>query len=85
MFYGQFYLPVPYNPKLTMVLGNPIYPVENTSERNANGQNVTCKRIANPTKEQVEELMDRYTDALHRLFEQYKVEAGYPNDKLVIT
>lgn len=84
LFYGQYYLPIPYNPKLTMVLGNPIYPT-NTSERNANGQKVTCKRIANPTKEQVEELMDRYTDALHRLFEQYKVEAGYPNDKLVIT
>jgi diacylglycerol O-acyltransferase 2-like protein 3 len=84
LFYGQFYLPIPSNPKLTMVLGNPIYPT-NTSERNANGQKVTCKRIANPTKEQVEELMDRYTDALHRLFEQYKVEAGYPNDKLVIT
>lgn len=86
LFYGQYYLPIPHTPKLSMVLGNPIYPVENTSERNGNGGNkLTCKRIANPTQEQVEELMDRYVNALECLFEQYKVQAGYPNDRLVIT
>lgn len=86
LFYGQYYLPIPHAPKLSMVLGNPIYPVEKTSERNVNGGNkLTCKRIDNPTQEQVEELMDRYVNALERLFEQYKVQAGYPNDRLVIT
>lgn len=44
----------------------------------------TCPRIKNPTTEQVEELMTRYVDALQRLFEQYKVQAGYPNDVLEI-
>ena len=85
LYYGQYYLPVPHTPKLSMVLGDPIYPVENTSERNVNGNKLTCKRIANPTDAQVEELMDRYVNALQCLFEQYKVEAGYPNDRLVIT
>ena len=42
------------------------------------------KRVENPTTEQVEELMDRYTNALQSLFEQYKVEAGYPNDTLKV-
>lgn len=68
-----------------LMRGNPIFPVENTSEKNVCGEKITCKRIENPTTEQVEELMDRYTDAaLYRLFEQYKVEADYPNDSLRI-
>lgn len=85
LYYGQYFLPIPHTPRISMVLGDPIYPVENTSERNVNGNKLTCKRIANPTDEQVYELMDRYVDALQCLFEQYKVEAGYPNDRLVIT
>ena len=84
LYYGQYYLPIPYNPQLSMVLGNPIYPVANTTEPNVCGEKNTCKRIENPTTEQVEELMDRYTNALQCLFEQYKVEAGYPNDTLKV-
>ena len=85
LYYGQYYLPIPHTPKLSMVLGDPIYPVENSSEKDLNGNKLTCKRIPNPTPEQVNELMDRYVNALQCLFEQYKVEAGYPNDRLVIT
>ena len=33
---------------------------------------------------QVEELMERYTDALTRLFDQYKAQAGYPDAVLEI-
>lgn len=33
---------------------------------------------------QVEELMGRYTDALTRLFDQYKAQAGYPDAVLEI-
>lgn len=90
LFYGQYYLPIPHNPQLSMVLGNPIYPVIESDDgatmsvKNVHGDKRTCKRVENPTPEQVEELMDRYVDALHRLFEQYKVEAGYPNDTLQI-
>jgi len=84
LYYGQYFLPIPYNPQLSMVLGNPIYPVKDTTEPNVCGEKNTCKRIENPTTEQVEELMDRYTNALKCLFEQYKVEAGYPNDTLKV-
>ena len=84
LYYGRYYLPIPYNPQLSMVLGNPIFPVEGTTEPNICGEKQTCQRIENPTTEQVEELMDRYTNALQCLFEQYKVEAGYPNDTLKV-
>ena len=86
LYYGKFYLPIPHNPQLSMVLGNPIYPVldDDTTEQNICGNKRTCKRIPNPTDEQVKELMDRYVSALQCLFEQYKVEAGYPNDTLHI-
>lgn len=86
LYYGKYYLPIPHNPQLSMVLGNPIYPVldDDTTELNVCGDKRTCKRIANPTDEQVEELMERYVNALQCLFEQYKIEAGYPNDMLHI-
>ena len=57
---------------------------DDTTELNVCGDKRTCKRIANPTDEQVEELMERYVNALQSLFEQYKIEAGYPNDMLHI-
>ena len=46
--------------------------------------NTTCPKIENPTDEQVEELMQRYMDAMRRLFDQYKDQAGYPNAQLEI-
>eukprot|EP00578_Thalassiosira_sp_NH16_P010558 CAMPEP_0181114080 /NCGR_PEP_ID=MMETSP1071-20121207/20688_1 /TAXON_ID=35127 /ORGANISM="Thalassiosira sp., Strain NH16" /LENGTH=53 /DNA_ID=CAMNT_0023198157 /DNA_START=10 /DNA_END=168 /DNA_ORIENTATION=+ len=53
-----------------MVLGDPIYPVIGKDDttimmRNLHGEKRTCVRLENPTKEQVEDLMDRYTDSLH--------------------
>lgn len=97
LFYGRYYLPIPYTPQLSMVLGNPIHPVVEIEDKdnaasssktmidNVRGEKKrTCKRIENPTTEQVDELMERYVDALQCLFEQYKEEAGYPNDTLQI-
>ena len=84
LYWGRYFLPIPHNPKLTLVMADPIYPVPGTTGWNENGTKKTCKKIPNPTPEQVEELMERYVDALHRLFEQYKVQAGYPNDILDI-
>jgi len=95
LFYGQYYLPIPHAPQLSMVCGNPIYPVEENENRNdtsmsstmmknVKGSKMTCRRVENPTTEQVEDLMERYVDALERLFEQYKEEAGYPNETLEI-
>lgn len=84
LYWGKYYLPVPHTPRLTMVMADPIYPVPGTSEMNVKGKMKTCKRIDNPSVEQIEELMARYVDSLHCLFEQYKVQAGYPNDTLQI-
>jgi hypothetical protein len=92
-FWGQYGTPMPYPTQITMVLGDPIVPVIGTigDELNQNGRNGgvngkkrTCKKIPEPTPEQVEELMSRYVDALERLFDQYKGEAGYENDILKI-
>mmetsp|Transcript_25295 Transcript_25295/g.53429 ORF Transcript_25295/g.53429 Transcript_25295/m.53429 type:complete len:412 (+) Transcript_25295:132-1367(+) len=87
LYYGQFGLPIPFTPQLSMVVGDPIYPVVEaggSTMKNVTGDKVTCTRIENPTKEQVEELMERYVNAMYGLFEQYKEEAGYPNEKLQI-
>lgn len=89
LYWGQYFLPIPHTPRLTLVMGDPIYPVvvSHTQESHANimGKKKTCPKIENPTSEQVEELMARYVDALERLFEQYKVQAGYhPNDVLQV-
>ena len=85
VYWGQYYLPmIPHNPRITMVMGDPIYPVPGEFELNVNGDKRTCKRVPNPTSEQIEELMEQYVDSLHRLFEQYKELAGYPNDTLQI-
>ncbi|GFH61222.1 hypothetical protein CTEN210_17698 [Chaetoceros tenuissimus] len=64
--------------------GVTLYYEGNEFEKNVHGEKRTCKRVENPTPEQVQQMMDKYTTALHNLFEQYKVEAGYPNDKLQI-
>ena len=86
IFWGQYFLPIPHNPQLSLVMADPIYPVPGTSELNTSGGKTirTCKRVKDPTPEQVEELVGRYVDSMQRLFEQYKVEAGYPNDTLQI-
>ena len=72
MFWGRFGLPLPCIPlpaKMSMVMADPV-PVERV--------------IAEPTDEECDALMERYADTLHRLFEQYKAQAGYPDAQLEI-
>merc|ERR1712087_905743 len=69
LYYGRFYLPVPHTPRLSLVLGNPIHPTEGDATRNVRGDKLTCPRVDNPTDEQVNELVDRYVQALQVLFE----------------
>ena len=82
LYYGRFYLPIPHTPQLSMVLGNPIHPTEGDATKNVHGDKLTCPRVDNPTDDQINELADRYVQALQRLFEQYKAEAGFENDIL---
>ncbi|KAL9183934.1 hypothetical protein ACHAXT_002020 [Thalassiosira profunda] len=85
LYYGQYGLPIPWTPRLSMVMGDPVHPVLNgKTVANVSGDKRTCERVDNPTSAQVNELMERYVDATHRLFEQYKAMAGYPNDTLRI-
>ena len=87
-YWGQYYTPMPYPAEISIVLGDPIVPVIGTlgDETNGTGKNRkrTCKKIDNPTPEQVEELMSRYIDSMERLFDQYKHQAGYGNDVLKV-
>ena len=86
LYWGKYGTTFPFCPKVSFVFGDPIVPVPGTegTESNLNGPKLTCKKIENPSKEQVEELMNRYTEAIHQLFDQYKVEAGYGDDQLKI-
>jgi hypothetical protein len=84
-FWGQYGSPLPFEVKCSTVLGDPLESVPGTlgQERTVEGNKRTCKKIPNPTEEQIDELLYRYTDALIRLFEQYKAQAGYSDSKLL--
>ena len=88
LYWGQYYIPfiIPYTPKCSMVMGDPIVPVPGTEgeEKSSCGTKRTCRKISNPTQEQIEELLDRYVQAMENLFDQYKKEAGYGDDILKI-
>ena len=87
-YWGQYKTPMPHFSKVTMVLGDPIVPFPGTLGDESNGvgsgRKRTCKKIPNPTNKQVEELMQRYVDAMQMLFDQYKAQAGYANDVLKV-
>ena len=97
-FWGQYGLPLPYEKnhggvKCCMVFGDPIEPTpgtlgyhhhENDSMMALKRKKKTCQPIPEPTEQQIDDLQHRYTDALVRLFQQYKAEAGYPEAELVL-
>ena len=83
VFWGQYGLPMPFPCKCSMVLGNPISP-HGEMCRETSGNKRAAQKITEPTNEQIEELLERYLDALRCLFDQYKAQAGYPNAQLEI-
>mmetsp|Transcript_41078 Transcript_41078/g.46676 ORF Transcript_41078/g.46676 Transcript_41078/m.46676 type:complete len:418 (-) Transcript_41078:278-1531(-) len=83
-FWGQYGTTLPFESKCTMVLGDPIQPVPGTLGQEWAAGKKTCQRIPEPTEKQIDELWNRYTKALICLFEQYKVQAGYPDATLVL-
>ncbi len=87
-YWGQYYIPflIPYTPKCSMVMGDPIVPVPGTEgeEKTTCGTKQTCRKVSNPTQEQIQELMDRYVQAMENLFDQYKEQAGYGDDILKV-
>lgn len=61
-------MPIPYRAKVSFVFGDPIQ----------------FEQCDDPTLEQVEAGVDQFCDALTRLFDQYKAQAGFPDSQLVI-
>lgn len=83
-FWGQYCTTLPYESKCSMVLGDPIEPVPGTLGEEVSAGKMVCKKIAEPTEQQIDDLWNRYTESLISLFEQYKAQAGFPNAKLVL-
>lgn len=81
VFWGQFFTPLPFPVKCSMVLGDPISPIKDGGD---DGSVSSQCIVVEPTAEQIDELLSRYMDALRRLFNQYKAQAGYPNAELEI-
>ena len=71
IFWGQFGLPIPFAPKVTMCIADPLV-VEKW-----------CGEGPVPS-ELIDQLHARYIRSIQDLFEKYKVQAGYPNSKLEI-
>lgn len=70
IFWGQFGLPIPFAPKVTMVLGKPIPPPKVTEELDMN--------------KAIDILHQQYMDDVTALFDKYKALAGYPGATLDI-
>lgn len=83
-FWGQYGTTLPYESRCSMVLGDPIQPVPGTLGQESSAGKMTCRKIAEPTEEQIDDLWNRYTNALISLFEQYKAEAGFPDAELIL-
>ncbi len=84
IFWGQYGLPVPFPCKCSMVLGDPIVPGKGDMCEETSGEKMTARKVPEPTSEDIDDLLNRYMDALQRLFDQYKAQAGYPNAELEI-
>lgn len=72
IFWGWCYLPIPYFPKITMVISEDIIVDKWNSEKGP------------VPKELIDSLHSRYIEAIQNLFNKYKVIAGYPNSQLEI-
>eukprot|EP00617_Octactis_speculum_P005302 CAMPEP_0185798822 /NCGR_PEP_ID=MMETSP1174-20130828/162351_1 /TAXON_ID=35687 /ORGANISM="Dictyocha speculum, Strain CCMP1381" /LENGTH=128 /DNA_ID=CAMNT_0028494341 /DNA_START=373 /DNA_END=759 /DNA_ORIENTATION=+ len=82
LYWGQFGLPIPYQTRVTLVMGDPVLPVPSQPLVRGKGGKMACVPVPNPSDEQVNELLGRYMSSFERLFDQYKAQAGYPDAKL---
>ncbi len=71
IFWGRYFLPIPYKPKVTLCIADPI-PMSRWSEPGP------------VPKEMIEELQAKYIASIQSLFEKYKAAAGYPDAQLEI-
>lgn len=71
IFWGWFFLPIPFHPKITMCIADPI-PVEKW----VSDESISAQAI--------EELHKKYVESITKLFDDYKEAAGYPDATLEI-
>lgn len=69
LFYGRFFLPIPYQHPITMVIGK-IIPVP--------------EPIPEPTQEQIDEMHALFTCELVALFDRHKEDFGWAHKELVV-
>lgn len=72
IFWGYLFLPLPYTPKVTMVIGDPI-PVPKILK---SGDGEEADRQA--MQAAVDSLHKAFIDQIFALFDKYKTAAGYP-------
>jgi diacylglycerol O-acyltransferase 2, plant len=71
MFIGQYGLPIPFAPRVTMCFGDPLQ--------------VRCWTGEGPIPDELVETLHReYIEGIREVFERYKAAAGYPDAKLEI-
>jgi 2-acylglycerol O-acyltransferase 2 len=68
LFWGKWFTTIPYDKKVTIVLGDPIL----------------VPRIAEPSKEESEKYLGLFINEMEALFYKYREEAGYPDLRLEI-
>jgi hypothetical protein len=73
IFWGRLGLPIPYSPKVTMIIGDPIPVPHMKDHKNAEEMNVT-----------IDELHTTFMKEMTTLFNRYKGLAGYPDSELEI-
>jgi hypothetical protein len=71
IFWGRFGLPIPYSPKVTMVIGDPIPLPSVEGEKGMD--------------EAVNTLHAQFMEQMQALFDKYKAAAGYPDAILHVT
>jgi 1-acyl-sn-glycerol-3-phosphate acyltransferase len=67
-FYGRWGLPIPFRAPLLCVVGD-VIPVE---------------KVENPTKEQIQKLLDKVEASIVALFDEHKAAYGWGNVKMIV-
>ena len=71
MFFGQYGLPIPYQPRISMCFADPL-------------PRMIWEGEGSIPEKMIDELHNLYIEAIKGVFEKYKSVAGYENSELVI-
>lgn len=77
LFAGYFGSPLPYKLPLHVAVGEPIEVPKCPEDQ-------LEKKSGMPPRDMAKPYLERYAKALQELFERYKKEAGYPDDRHLV-